>query len=224
MINFYAHRARNNHSFKDNSKEAILSSINKDYISGVEIDIRLTKDKKIVIYHDPIIIINGKLKMINEVNYIDLNKSNIYRLKDILDCLNTNKKIILEIKYENKIDKNDINIFINEIEKYSNLKIYLCSFNTKLIKIIKKNSNLRCGIIVGSIINKFRYKYDFSLIKYDLILKIPKYETFIWTVNDMNKLNKIIKKNNTKNINIITDKAYLFSDIHQSHLRFPKLS
>ena len=74
MINFYAHRARNNHSFKDNSKEAILSSINKDYISGVEIDIRLTKDKKIVIYHDPIIIINGKLKMINEVNYIDLNK------------------------------------------------------------------------------------------------------------------------------------------------------
>ena len=57
MINFYSHRARDSHSFKDNSKEAINFVLNKSYIAGVELDIRLTKDKKLVIYHNPFVIL-----------------------------------------------------------------------------------------------------------------------------------------------------------------------
>ena len=52
-------------------------------------------------------------------------------------------------------------------------------------------------------------------MKYSLIFKIPKYEYYIWTINDNNLLNKIKKK--TKNINIITDNAYKLNNIHQSH-------
>lgn len=214
MINFYSHRAKDSHSFKDNSKEAINFVLNKSYIAGVELDIRLTKDKKVVIYHNPFVILNNKVKVIYETKYVDLYKANIYRLKDILAFLNTNKRIILEVKYENKFNKKDADLIIDEVSKY-NLDIYLCSFNTKLIKYIKKNSNLKCGIIIGSIINRFKSKLDFCLIKYSLIFKTPKYEYYIWTINDNNLLNKIKKK--TKNINIITDNAYKLNNIHQSH-------
>lgn len=213
MIKFYAHRSKNNHSFKDNSKEAILNVLSKDYISGIEIDIRITKDKKIIVYHDPIILIKDKIRIINETNLIDLIKANIYTLNEILKFIDTDKIIILEIKYENKFIKEDIDIFVKEIEKYQNLNIYVCSFNTKLIKYIKKNYNLKCGIIIGSFINKYKcFNYlDFNLLKYNLFRKIPKKESFIWTINDINKLKRLIKNNKNKLINVITDKAYLLN-------------
>ena len=47
-----AHRG-NDQIHKENSKEAILNSLTKDYINGVEFDIRLTKDNKFIINHDP---------------------------------------------------------------------------------------------------------------------------------------------------------------------------
>lgn len=221
MIRFYAHRSKNNHSFKDNSKEAILSALSKDYISGIEIDIRLTKDKKIVICHDPFIVIKNKIKIINETNLLDLIKNNIYTLNEILKLIETNKIIILEIKYENKFNKKDIDYFIDEIKKYKNLNIYVCSFNTKLMKYVKKNYNGKCGIIIGNLINKYKcINYlDFNLIKYNLFRKIPKKESFIWTINDENKLKRLVKNNKNKIINVITDKAYLLntSDILQLH-------
>ena len=220
MIRFYAHRSKNNHNFKDNSKEAILNVLNKEYISGIEIDIRLTKDKKVIVYHDPVIVIKNKIKIINETNLIDLIKVNIYTLSEILNSIKTDKTIILEIKYENKLNKKDADYFIKEIKKYNYLNLYVCSFNTKLMKYIKKNYNGKCGIIIGSVINKCKcFNFlDFNLIKYGLFRKIPKKETFIWTINDVNKL-KRLTKNNKKILNIITDKAYLLntSDILQSH-------
>ena len=128
MIKFYAHRAKNNHSFKENSKQAILNILNKDYISGIELDIRLTKDKKIVVYHNPVIKIKDEIKVISDTNLINLVKANIYTLNEVLSNIVTDKIILLEIKYENKFNKNDIDIIINEIKKLSNLNIYVCSF------------------------------------------------------------------------------------------------
>lgn len=56
-----SHRG-NGFNFKSNTKEAILYSLNIDYIDGVEFDVRITKDKKIVIIHDPVInfVSNGR--------------------------------------------------------------------------------------------------------------------------------------------------------------------
>ena len=47
-----AHRGNDN-VHKENTKEAILNSLNTSYIDGVEFDIRLTKDGKFIINHDP---------------------------------------------------------------------------------------------------------------------------------------------------------------------------
>ena len=47
-----AHRG-NDGIHKENSLEAIINSLNKKYVDGVELDVRLTKDKKLIINHDP---------------------------------------------------------------------------------------------------------------------------------------------------------------------------
>ena len=52
MSNLIAHRGLNNKKYKENTKEAIINSLKQDYIKGIEIDIRLTKDNKIVVIHD----------------------------------------------------------------------------------------------------------------------------------------------------------------------------
>ena len=50
-----AHRAKNNHEFSENSLPAILDVLEKDYIDGIEIDVRITKDKELVLIHDHVI-------------------------------------------------------------------------------------------------------------------------------------------------------------------------
>ena len=47
-----SHRGNGNHNFKENSKEAIIFSLNDKNIDGIEIDIRFTKDKKMVLCHN----------------------------------------------------------------------------------------------------------------------------------------------------------------------------
>ena len=46
-----SHRGNDLHKFKENTKEAIISTLSNDYTSGVELDVRMTKDKKIVLSH-----------------------------------------------------------------------------------------------------------------------------------------------------------------------------
>lgn len=214
VINFYAHRGRNNHSFKDNSKEAVINALNKKYIKGIEIDIRLTKDKKVVICHNPFVFINGKMKMISETHFIELYKSNVYKLSELLSTIKTDKLILLEIKYESKLDKSDVDVILSEINQYHDLNIYLCSFNRKFIKHVKKKYDGKCGLIIGSLINRYKAVnfLDFNLLKYNLVLRVPKKESFIWTINDLNKLKRLMKNNRNQILNIITDKAYLLND------------
>ena len=50
-----AHRGNNDHGFSENSKKAILNSLKEEYIDGVEFDVHITKDNKIVLIHDCVI-------------------------------------------------------------------------------------------------------------------------------------------------------------------------
>ena len=51
-MKFIAHRGLDKHNFKENSIEAFKYCFNSSYIDGVEMDVRLTRDKKVVISHD----------------------------------------------------------------------------------------------------------------------------------------------------------------------------
>ena len=193
-----SHRGNNNHKYKENTIKALTTSYNTPYIDGIELDVRLTKDDVIVLSHDNIH--NGKL--INKTKY---EKLNIDKLEDLLKELSDKKKIVIDIKEENK---KIIDILYKIIKNY-NYKFYICSFNYKIIKEFKeKHKDCKVGLIIGYMINidKIKNNLDFNSLQYNLKNRINKYkETFIWTINDKKTLYKI----NIPNINIITDKAYL---------------
>jgi len=44
-----AHRGNDNHNYRENSEEAIIYSLSRTYIDGIECDLRLTKDNEIVL-------------------------------------------------------------------------------------------------------------------------------------------------------------------------------
>ena len=165
-----AHRGLHNKDIKENTIDAFLNAINNNY-DGIELDIRYTKDKEIVVLHDSFInrTSNGKGKLSN-YNYKDLKKYNfgskkikskIPRLIDVIKRIN-NTIIFVELK-EN-IDPNDLNniLKLNPTNTY-----YIFSFNKKYIEGISELKRGVVNYVFNSGINITNY--DFILILEDLI-------------------------------------------------------
>ena len=192
-----AHRG-NDGIHKENSLEAIINSLSKKYIDGVEIDVRLTKDKKLIINHDPFY--NGYY--INNTNAIKLQKLGLNTLEEILSNVNNNKIIMIEIKVSDKAIKKITKTLIKTLNKY-NLNYYICSFNFKFLKYFKKNCSIKTGLIISSKINTkyLNNNFDFNSINILYNKKLPTKETFRWTINTKKELDKIRIADN-----IITDK------------------
>lgn len=192
-----AHRG-NDGIHKENSLEAIINSLSKKYIDGVEIDVRLTKDKKLIINHDPFY--SGYY--IGHTNTIKLQKLGLNTLEEILSNVNNNKIIMIEIKVSDKEIKKITKTLIKTLNKY-NLNYYICSFNFKFLKYFKNNCSIKTGLIISSKINTkyLNNNFDFNSINILYNKKLPTKETFRWTINTKKELDKIRIADN-----IITDK------------------
>lgn len=219
-----AHRANNNHSYLENTKEAVIECLKQNYIDGIEIDIRVTKDKEFVLIHniliDKISNSNGfvKDKTLKELKSYEFgNNQKINTLEEILDIIN-NKFLLIEIKDESSNYKEFIDIFYKKIKKYLYLNIIVCSFNYELLLYLKKiNKNIKCALIINSIFNKNRL---YNHLDYKLLSK-PNLEhsensDFIWTINNINDYKKIKKHN--KNLNIISDVCYKLYEDNKSDI------
>ncbi len=214
-MSFIAHRGMDNHNLKENTIDALLYCLNQEYISGVEFDIRITKDKNIIIYHDMLIKDNaGNINTVKQKNLSEIKNinKNIPTLEEFLKKVNSQKLLLIEIKEES----DDFDIFIiklfNILKKYKNLNIYICSFNYKLIRKIKaKYSQYKCGLIIGYLMNtnNISNNLDFYLYSYNYLELINKdKEIFIFTINKKDKLRKI-STNINNNYYIISDNSYL---------------
>lgn len=192
-----SHRGKDNHKYKENSISAIIESLSKDYIDGVEFDIRITKDKELVINHG--FIYNGKI-----IKYSNLKDLKIDTLKNLLKRINTNKIILIEIK-DNDIEIIDI---LYKIIKRVKLNILIHSFHEKiLIDFKKKYPKYKIGIISFNN-NLCLDKFDFISLYYSNYKKQSK-PVFLWTVNNKNKLLEF----NHKGLSIITDNAYKLNNL-----------
>lgn len=209
-----AHRANNNHKFSENSLPAILNVLNKDYINGIEIDVRITKDKKLVLVHDPIIdFVSEGSGIVSHMTLDELqkyrygkSKEEIVTLDDVLGKINSNKIILIELKENgnNYIDLVDKTIKV--INKYQNLNIFISSFNFLLLTYLKNNyPSIKCGLIIGYGLNtlKINNNFDFNIVSSKYINKIKKKDyNFIFGFKD--SISQL--KDDTY---LITDKAYL---------------
>lgn len=215
-MKFIAHRGLDNHKYYENTKEALIESLNKDYIDGVELDIRLTKDNKFVIHHNSSYVYLGVRKFIKSYNYKDIVNDNLGSLKevryingleDFLDNIKTNKIILLEIKQEGKDYQSVIKEVNRIVDKYHYLNIWLCSFNYNLVNELTTKSKYNVGLIISDIINKNKNisKFNFISLSKNAFNDVDtKKIKMAWTINSKKDLEKVRCADY-----IITDKAYL---------------
>ena len=191
-----AHRG-NDQIHKENSLEAIVHSLNKNYVDGVELDVRLTKDHKLIINHDPFY--NGNY--INHTNCLKLQKLGLNTLQEVLNNVNNDKIIMIEVKVDDKSIKVMLKTLINILKKYR-LNFYVCSFNYKFITLLKKIYSIKCGLIISihTSEKKLKNNLDFYSVNYLYNKKEFNKEIFRWTINSKKELKKIKKSEN-----IITD-------------------
>ena len=200
-MKYIIHRGITSKDIKENSYTAIKKAIKDKESIGVEFDIRLTKDHKIVLSHNFLI----NLNVIEETNYSDLIKNNYLTTLDKILDIDTNKIFLIDIKTNNNY-KVFSDILMNTLNKY-NKNIYLASFDKNIIRYIK--SKYKKGII--TLLYK-RNNYDFIITNYKLISnnkikKIKDKKIFLWTIHNNNELEEI--KNKFSNIGdyyIIKDK------------------
>lgn len=198
-----AHRGLTNDNIKENTLESFKNAIDNGY-DGIELDVRLTKDKKIVVLHDKLINrTSDGIGNINKLMYKDVLKYNfgskkrwskIPLLKDVIESI-SNKIIIIELK--EKIELNDLEdiLKLNLSNDY-----YISSFNKEYIDYIK-NLPFKKGLInyvFNSMVDLKMYDFVFILESlfnreiYDYLKKIDVESIIYNTQNNISLKNKEI--------------------------------
>ena len=197
---YIAHRGVVNNSIKENTLEAFKEAINNDKYYGFELDIRESRDHEFVVVHD--FFENGLL--IKHSTSEELINKGIVKLESVLN-LETDKIILIEIK-DFEIDINKLNDLLN---KYSNKKIYVMSFNKGIIKRISKlDRTYKIGILNYVLNSELNYnEYDFicllnEVVTDDLInyFTSKKIEVFLYGIRN--------KTEDKDNIYMIIDDRY----------------
>lgn len=172
MKNLIAHRGLVNKINPENTYISILSALNSKKYVGVEFDVRLTKDNKLVLMHDKNIIrtTNGTgtvenmtLKELKKYQMTKNKTQTIPTLERILS-IKTNKILLIELKINNN-EKELANTLIEVLKNYPHKTIYIMSFNKKVLNILKRyKQHTPLGHI--TILKKdITSKYDFYCIR-----------------------------------------------------------
>lgn len=200
-MKYIIHRGITSNTIKENTYQSIKKALLDKNSLGVELDIRLTKDHKIVLSHNQIINNN----YIENMNYQDIIKHTYLSTLDKILDINTNKIILIDIKVNNNY-KDFANTLIELLNKY-NKNIYLAAFNKKIIKYINKKYNK--GIIT---LYYKKNNYNFIITNYlfisnKKIKKIKNKEIFLWTIHNNKELELVKKKyDNINDYFLIIDK------------------
>ncbi len=213
MRKWIAHRGNNNHGYQENTKEALLAALKTEYIAGVELDIRKTKDDQLIIIHNPTISWTSDgtgivkymtLKELEQYNFgTKIKHQSICTLTAFLKEVNTNKIIMIEVK-----DSSISELLFQVIQGYSHLNLYISSFDELFLNQFKKqHPEYKVGLIMGEMINhnKEISGYDFIVTK-DIHFQKSK-EIFLWGLHQHDI------QNTDANALIITDKAYLWNNV-----------
>ena len=172
MFKIISHRANIKNTIKENSLSGINECI-KNGIDMIEIDIMLSKDDKIVIFHDEdlnrMYNVNMKIKDYNS----DCLKEyfNIPTLAYVFKIIKNDCKIYLDIKgKEKKIIKILKKVIENNIHTVPFENIYIASFNLDFSDLIFKNFKMKIkkGIIIENkdyLFNSISQNNNFFLSK-----------------------------------------------------------
>ena len=140
------HRGIANKKLKENCFKSFKESFNKKY--GIETDIHLTKDNKIICFHDftlnRLFKINKSIKNLtyDEIKINTKSKISVPLLKDVLKL--SKKRYLVFIEIKPILNLRNIKILLNEIKNYKNC-IIISFKHTNLFKIHKINKKVKIG-------------------------------------------------------------------------------
>ena len=193
-----SHRGiHDNEIIYENSIEAIRKAVRKKYI--IEIDIHLTKDNQIVVFHDyNTKRITNKNMIIEEHTYKELNKQNILHiplLEEVLKIVNKKVPLLIEIKQARKVGKLEKEL-MNILNKYDG-EYAIQSFNVKTIYWFKKNYP---SILRGQLSSKYDKvimpplkKFFLKKMLFNIITK-PNFISYKYNQLSIKKIKKLKKK------------------------------
>ncbi len=167
MGHLLIHRGLAKNTFKENTLKSFKYCFQKNF--GIETDLHVTKDNKIICFHDFNLKKQFKInKYINKSNYKDLvsisikNKKPIPLLSDLIKASNNKNFLMLEIKPV--LQKDKINLLLKEVNKLKNFSI--TSFKEKnIINLYNLRKKLNLGLLIPStfnfdmIVSKSKKKY-----------------------------------------------------------------
>ena len=202
-MRIYAHRGSSD-EFAEGSQAAYLAAIEQGS-DGFECDVRLTKDKQIICYHDKDAkrLSNLDLK-IADTNYDQLKKSiNPLKLEQLLDlAIKSKKDLVIESKHPvptgGEIERAVHKLLkgrTKEIDQ-SGIQIFLISFSL-LATLRNKKSSYKSGYLVSKkILAKFN-PTDLIAVNIEIIRSDHSFvlnqmrkgkQVIVWTVNDEDDL------------------------------------
>lgn len=148
-----AHRGLHNERFPENSLSAFKNAIDNGF--NLELDVQLTKDKKLIVFHDYSLkrIFNIR-KLIKECTLSELKSlkfpntnEKIPTYTEVLDLVNSQQGILCEIK--------GLNLRDNSIEETAEIEtrsyegnVAFHSFNFGAVKYLKQHSSRSCGQLI----------------------------------------------------------------------------
>lgn len=219
-----AHRGTSGHA-KQNTIESFRKAIEIG-VDMIEFDVRRTKDKVLIAYHDRSI----HEKPINQLTYREIENGfqskqiHVPTIEEILDLAKGKTKIDLEIKeegYENKLVEL-VAMYFDEGE------FVLTSFNDSSLRTIKSNyPRVKVGLILGKpkpekyiktrLLELFPIKRckmakadflvpHFRFLKFGFLRRAEKNNkpVYVWTVNDERMILRFLNENRVEAI--ITDR------------------
>lgn len=165
---YFAHRGLfDNQSRPENSMAAFHHAVELHF--DIECDIRMTKDKELIVFHDKTLKrMCHQEGAVHVLNYSDLSQCHLLNttetiplLKDLLDTLPNDTYLLIELKPHNR-PKEMVSVFLDLMKDYS-FTYAIHSFDPMILYYFKK---FKPSIIRGQISSCFRNK---SSIKHFLL-------------------------------------------------------
>jgi glycerophosphoryl diester phosphodiesterase len=225
-----SHRGRTSKNSEDNTLQAIDDAINLN-IDMVEVDIRKTKDSKIVCFHD---------SELNDIPLIEMDYSEIIELNPNIPTLeqvlsSSKDKIEIDIEFKESGYEREVISMILDYFEYDNFIVK--SFVLGVVKKVKEiDDKIMVGMLLGSeisinqlldVIYESLFLYNFKLSGADFIS--PYYKIYeagwvnrcvsrgipiqVWTVNDQDLLKTLIHQ---EIYSVVTDIPEIALEIRES--------
>ena len=200
MRKIFGHRGLP-HIYEENT----FKSLNKaqEICDFVETDVRITKDKELVLYHDAEI----QTQKIEELSLSDINELIDIEISDI--HLVSREQIKGDTNFELKISSkdDDLNkVFLEKIINLTNPEDIVSSFDWEIILNNRESFKSKYGILIDKENQLFESKAMSNLdeklmfmvekeIFYSRNFDLPLERCVVWTVNDKDEISSVLNMN-----------------------------